>query len=68
MPSTPAEARAVLEHWGVRCPPAVTARLWRASGVIAPGDPRLSRVENRIYAAPAQSLAAAAELARAAGL
>ena len=35
--------------------------------MVAPTDLRLSRTENRIYAAPAQSLAAAADLARAAG-
>jgi hydroxypyruvate reductase len=34
------------------------------SGVVPPGDPRLARTRNVIYAAPAQSLAAAADLAR----
>jgi hydroxypyruvate reductase len=34
---------------------------------VPPGDVRLSKVENRIYAAPAQSLQAAAELARSMG-
>jgi hydroxypyruvate reductase len=34
---------------------------------VRPGDPRLSRVENLIYAAPAQSLSAAASMAQAAG-
>jgi glycerate 2-kinase len=34
---------------------------------LQPDHPHLSRVDNRIYAAPAQSLSAAAELARAAG-
>ena len=38
------------------------------SGVVPPGDARLSRVENRIYAAPAQSLRAAADMAQAAGI
>jgi hydroxypyruvate reductase len=61
--STPADARAVLARWSVAVPPAVAAALQRPSGVIAPGDARLSRVENVIYAAPAQSLAAAAEAA-----
>ncbi len=65
--STPADALAILERWNVAVPPSVRAALDRGSGVIAPGDERLSRVENRIYAAPAQSLAAAAEIARAAG-
>jgi hydroxypyruvate reductase len=62
--STPADARAVLERWQVAVPESVTAALSRPSGVVAPDDPRLSRVENRIIAAPARSLAAAAELAQ----
>lgn len=66
-PSTAADARAVLDHWHVAVPAAVSAALTRLTGVIAPGDARLSRVENVIYAAPAQSLAAAAELGRAEG-
>jgi hydroxypyruvate reductase len=44
----------------------VRAALGRSS-VVAPGDPRLSRVTNVLYAAPAQSLAAAAELAQGLG-
>lgn len=66
-PSTAADARAVLDHWQVAVPAAVSAALNRPTGVIAPGDPRLSKVENVIYAAPAQSLAAAAGLGRAEG-
>ena len=66
--STVADARAVLDRWSVPVPPSVTRALSRGSGVIPPGDPRLSRTENRVIAAPAQSLAAAAELARAEGL
>jgi hydroxypyruvate reductase len=65
--STPAEARAVLDRWGVAVPAAVRAALDRPSGVVPPGDPRLSRVTNVIYAAPSQSLAAAAALAGARG-
>lgn len=61
------DARAVLERWAVAVPASVTAALKRGSGVVAPGDARLARVENRVVAAPAQSLQAAAELARAAG-
>ena len=63
--STPAEARAVLARWQVEVPDSVRAALSGATGVIAPGDPRLSRVENVIYAAPAQSLQAAARRAEA---
>lgn len=66
--STAAEARAILERWKVAVPPAVLAALDRPTGVIAPGDARLARVENRLYAAPSQSLAAAAEMARGFGL
>lgn len=61
--STPGDARAVLARWSVPVPASVEAALQGASGVIAPGDARLSRVKNVIYAAPAQSLAAAAEAA-----
>jgi glycerate 2-kinase len=65
--STPAQADALLDQWGIAVPGAVRAALGR-SGVVAPGDARLGRVENVIYAAPAQSQAAAAEIARAAGV
>ena len=65
--STLADARAVVRDWGLDLPPSVTAALMHESGVVRPGDLRLSRCENRIYAAPAQSLAAAADLARQAG-
>lgn len=65
--TTSDDARAVLAKWQIQVPASVTAALMRPSGVIPPGDPRLSHVENRIYAAPAQSLDAAAERARAMG-
>jgi glycerate 2-kinase len=61
--SRPADALAVLENWGVAVAAPVRQALSRPSGVIAPGDPRLARVMNRVIAAPAQSLAAAAGLA-----
>lgn len=61
------DARAVLDRWSVTVPDSVRAALQRPSGVVPPGDPRLSRVENVIYAAPRQSLEAAAQQARAAG-
>ncbi|WP_374641396.1 glycerate kinase [Tabrizicola sp.] len=62
--TTPQDAAAVLDRWQVPVPEAARAALAR-SGVVAPDDMRLSRTENVIYAAPAQSLAAAADLARA---
>jgi hydroxypyruvate reductase len=65
--STVAEARAVLARWQVPVPASVTAALALGSSVVPPGDPRLARVVNRIFAAPRQSLLAAAEMARAAG-
>ncbi|MDO5705240.1 MAG: glycerate kinase [Paracoccus sp. (in: a-proteobacteria)] len=65
--STATEARAILDRWDIAVPDSVRAVLAGPTGVLPPGDPRLSRVDNVICAAPSQSLAAAAELARAAG-
>lgn len=65
--STAEDARAVLARWSVDVPEPVTAALGTAAGVVPPGDARLALVENRIVAAPAQSLEAAAELARSEG-
>ncbi len=65
--STPADARAVLERWQVAVPDAVTAALAGGSGVVPPGDARLSGVTNVIYAAPSQSLEAATGMARGMG-
>lgn len=65
--STPAEAIGLLAAYEIPAPPAVLAQLALGSGVLRPGDPRLAGAETRIVAAPAQSLAAAAEVARAAG-
>jgi hydroxypyruvate reductase len=64
--TTPADAAEVLRRWSVPVPASVPGALAR-SGVIPPGDARLAMVENVIYAAPAQSLAAAAAMAEAAG-
>lgn len=57
------DAAAIAARYALALPPAVQAALARPSPVVPPGDPRLARVENRIIAAPAQSLAAAAALA-----
>ncbi|MFN4100804.1 MAG: glycerate kinase [Pararhodobacter sp.] len=62
--TTAEDARKVLERWRINVPPSVAEALNRPTGVIPPGDERLSRVKNLVCAAPAQSLAAAAELAR----
>jgi glycerate 2-kinase len=60
--TTPEDARAILDRWSIPLPQAAITAL-AGSQVVPPGDPRLSRTENLIYAAPAQSLAAAADLA-----
>jgi hydroxypyruvate reductase len=65
---TAAQARALVARYGIGLPPQAEAVLGGESGVIPPGDPRLSRVENVVFAAPSQSLDAAAEVARAQGL
>jgi glycerate 2-kinase len=65
--STPADARAILDQWRVPVPPSVHRALAHGSTVVAPTDPRLARVTNHIFAAPLQSLNAAADMARAAG-
>lgn len=61
--STAADALAVLTAWQVAVPATVTKALSGASQVIRPQDIRLSKATNVIYAAPSQSLSAAAELA-----
>jgi glycerate 2-kinase len=60
--TTPADARALIDRWRIPLPASAAAALTQ-SGVVRPDDPRLSRSENVIYAAPAQSLVAAAGLA-----
>jgi len=69
--STPEHALEIIERWSIDVPEAARAALERQGehgpDRVAPGDPRLARSETRIVAAPAQSLEAAAEIARAAG-
>ena len=65
--TTPTDAMAILNHWQVPVPPSVHQALARGSTVIPPSDRRLSRLTNHIFAAPLQSLTAAADMARAAG-
>ena len=65
--TTPTDASNILDRWQVQVPDSVRRALSCGSTVIAPSDPRLSRVENRLSAAPIQSLNAAADLARFAG-
>ncbi|KQW29677.1 hydroxypyruvate reductase [Rhizobium sp. Root274] len=66
-PSTPDDALAVIDQWKVAVPQSVREALSRGSGVVQPDDPRLARTRNVIYAAPRQSLEAAAALAGEAG-
>lgn len=61
--STMEEAAAILQRYGIAAPLQCLA----GSGVVAPGDARLSRTDCKIVAAPQRSLEAAAKLARAAG-
>jgi hydroxypyruvate reductase len=63
-PSSTDDALAVVDQWKVALPGRVREALERGSGVVRPDDPRLARVRNVIYAAPRQSLEAAAALAR----
>jgi glycerate 2-kinase len=67
--TTCADARAVLDRFGILVSPALHALLASGHGEsIKPGDPRVAGVDNRIIAAPRKSLHAAAEVARAANI
>lgn len=57
-----------LDRWGVVPPDSVRRFLEQGGAPLAADDPRLSRVENVVVAAPSQSLAAAAELAAQQGI
>lgn len=61
-------ALAALARWDVVPASSIQSFLEAGGAPLAPHHPHLSQVNNRIYAAPAQSLAAAAELARAEGI
>jgi glycerate 2-kinase len=63
-----ARAVATLARWGVTPPDAVAAFLAAGGSPMAADDPRLAAVENVIIAAPSQSLAAATDIATAAGV
>ncbi|MFQ5972915.1 MAG: glycerate kinase [Alphaproteobacteria bacterium] len=67
-PTTIADARAVLERYGVDVPASVSACLGRGdSETPKPGEPILDAVRNLIVAAPRLALEAAARAARRAG-
>lgn len=66
--TAPADASAILDRFAIRPVPSVARVLDGRTGVLRPGDPRLGRVRNRVIAAPAQSLNAAARIAGAEGI
>jgi hydroxypyruvate reductase len=66
--STSSEARAIAERYSLKLPRSALDVLQGPTGVVPPDDPRLGRTGNIIYAAPGQSLDAAAELARTHGI
>ena len=67
-PTTFADARAVIERYGVTVPPVVQAHLAAAADESPkPGDPCFANAVAQIIAAPSMALAAAADIARAAG-
>jgi hydroxypyruvate reductase len=68
-PTTFVDARAILAKYGIVPPPSVARRLAEARDETPkPGDPRLAGAQYRLIARPLQSLDAAAEMARAAGV
>lgn len=67
-PTTAADALAIIERRGIALPPHVRATLLGPAGETPkPGDKVFANAELRIIARPADSLAAAADLARAEG-
>ncbi len=64
-PTTFAEARAILAHYGIKEPASVIAHLEAgAEETPKPGDPRLARTETIMIASPQMSLEAASKVAR----
>lgn len=66
--SSPEDACAILQKWGIEPTATIANVLAGGAYVVHPDDPILSRVETRIVAAPSQSLTAAAALAQDAGV
>lgn len=68
-PTTCADALAIVRRYGIELPPEVRDVLEGGRGEsIKPGDPRLARAQMRLIATPQLALAAAAKVAREAGL
>ncbi len=66
--STPADALAIIVRYGIDLPASAKAVLSGKTGVIPPGDDRLSTTTNTIIAAPSQSLEAAKAIAETEGI
>ncbi|MEO8102663.1 MAG: glycerate kinase, partial [Betaproteobacteria bacterium] len=67
-PTTCADARAIIERYGIEVSDAVRTLLASGEGEsVKPGDPRLAGSETRIITAPQRALEAAARAARHAG-
>ena len=66
--TTPEDALALLKQYEIEISPSVLAHLQSPGGPPRTDDTRLSRVENRVIAAPQLSLEAAATVARDAGV
>lgn len=62
--TSPQDALHILNNWKIETPNAVVKSLTAGSNVVPPDDVRLTRVKNRIYAGPQQSLLAAEQLAK----
>jgi hydroxypyruvate reductase len=68
-PTTYAEAREIIDRYGIPAPAAVLAHLERGcEETPKPGDARLARAHTRIIAAPQLSLEAAAQIAASFGI
>ncbi len=66
--TTSAEARGILEKYGVQVPPAIAAWLMdERSETPKPGDPRFARVENRVVMSSRLAVAEAARISESAG-
>lgn len=67
-PTTLADARAVLDRFGITPPPEIAAALAEpANETLKPGDPALAKAHYALIAAPRASIEKAARLARSAG-
>jgi hydroxypyruvate reductase len=61
--STPQEALDIIADWDIDVPASILSAIKTSSSVVRTDDPRLSHVENKVVAAPTQSLIAAEEIA-----